>query len=190
MRVTKKYAGASCLGRRVYLFRDRIQPTIAEIQLAKQELDHLEQRFRLRIERGHAISPQAISSTLPDPLLASIGAQSVSNPTMKAQQPNEASMQQLLLNLMSAQNNASSLTAAPQPAPVPWVSAVTQPSIQPAPWAQPIATISHQAAPAPWLQPQAAVSQSSSQSTAQQSSAPIADILQQLLVVNAAKNLS
>jgi hypothetical protein len=52
MRITKKYAGASCLGRRVYHFRDRVHPTVAEIQVAKVELDHLEQRFRLRIEGG------------------------------------------------------------------------------------------------------------------------------------------
>lgn len=57
MRITKKYAGASCLGRRVYHFRDRVQPTIAEIQLAKAELDHLEQRFRMRVEEGRPGMP-------------------------------------------------------------------------------------------------------------------------------------
>jgi hypothetical protein len=57
MRITKKYAGASCLGRRVYHFRDRAQPTIAEIHLAKAELDHLEQRFRMRVEEGHSGIP-------------------------------------------------------------------------------------------------------------------------------------
>ena len=187
MRVTKKYAGASCLGRRVYLFRDRIQPTIAEIQLAKQELDHLEQRFRLRIERGHTISPQAMSPTLPDPLFNAMGVQSMQSiPIVKAQQPNEATMQQLLLNLMTAQNNTNTQTAAPQPAPVPWVPA----AIQPAPWSQPFTAASHQAAPAPWVQPQAAVSQNSTQPIVQQTSAPITDMLQQLLVVNASKNLS
>jgi hypothetical protein len=57
MRITKKYAGASCLGRRVFHFRDRAQPTIAEIHLAKSELDHLEQRFRMRVEEGHSGIP-------------------------------------------------------------------------------------------------------------------------------------
>jgi hypothetical protein len=192
MRVTKKYAGASCLGRRVYLFRDRIQPTIAEIQLAKQELDHLEQRFRLRIERGHAISPQAMPPSLPDPLLsATTGAPSVmSIPSVQAQQANETAMQQLLLNLMSAQNNTNTLASAvpPPPAPVPWATAATQPTSQPPLWAQPLT------APAPWMQPQAAVSQNATQSMAQQpsalASAPILDLLQQLLVANASKNLS
>ena len=57
MRITKKYAGASCLGRRVQQFRDRPPPTIAEIQLAKAELDHLEQRFRMRVEEGYSAIP-------------------------------------------------------------------------------------------------------------------------------------
>jgi hypothetical protein len=57
MRITKKYAGASCLGRRVFHFRDRAQPTISEIHLAKAELDHLEQRFRMRVEEGHSGIP-------------------------------------------------------------------------------------------------------------------------------------
>jgi hypothetical protein len=48
MRVTKKYAGAACLGRRVCHFRDQVHPTMAEIQLSKLELGHLEQRFRLQ----------------------------------------------------------------------------------------------------------------------------------------------
>jgi hypothetical protein len=57
MRITKKYAGASCLGRRVFHFRDRTQPTSAEIHLAKAELDHLEQRFRMRVQEGHSGIP-------------------------------------------------------------------------------------------------------------------------------------
>lgn len=57
MRVTKKYAGASCLGRRVYHFRDRPQPTIQDIQYAKAELDFLEQRFHRRLEEGPSGSP-------------------------------------------------------------------------------------------------------------------------------------
>jgi len=57
MRITKKYAGSSCLGRRVHQFRDRPTPTIAEIHLAKAELDHLEQRFRMRVEEGYSSFP-------------------------------------------------------------------------------------------------------------------------------------
>jgi hypothetical protein len=64
MRITKKYAGASCLGRRVHQFRDRHTPTITEIQLAKAELDHLEQRFRMRVEEGYSL-PLALPYALP-----------------------------------------------------------------------------------------------------------------------------
>jgi len=53
MRITKKYAGAACLGRRAYHFRERAQPTIAEIQIAKAQLDELENRFRMRVEEGY-----------------------------------------------------------------------------------------------------------------------------------------
>jgi hypothetical protein len=55
MRITKKYAGASCLGRRVYHHRDRIShqpPTVPEVQVARMELDVLENRFRARVEGG------------------------------------------------------------------------------------------------------------------------------------------
>ena len=57
MRITKKYAGAACLGRRAQHFRDRAQPMVAEIQLARAELDHLERRFRMRVEEGHSSLP-------------------------------------------------------------------------------------------------------------------------------------
>lgn len=57
MRITKKFAGASCLGRRVFDFRGRSPPSVAEIQFAKTELDLLEQRFRLRVEEGRTGLP-------------------------------------------------------------------------------------------------------------------------------------
>ncbi|GKY92613.1 hypothetical protein MPSEU_000231400 [Mayamaea pseudoterrestris] len=59
MRVTKKYAGASCLGRRVFQVRDKPQPSILELQLAKAELDMLERRFQVRIEEGRPGVPLA-----------------------------------------------------------------------------------------------------------------------------------
>lgn len=52
MRVTKKYAAATVLGRRFDHFIDRKQPTVAELQMARVELDHFEQRFRSREQRG------------------------------------------------------------------------------------------------------------------------------------------
>lgn len=52
MRITKKYAGASCLGRKVFQVRDKPQLSMVEIQLSKAELDMLERRFRQRVEEG------------------------------------------------------------------------------------------------------------------------------------------
>jgi hypothetical protein len=65
MRITKKYAGASCLGRRVYHFQNRVHPTVADIQVAKAELDHLEQRFRARAagEAGGGALPEAMNTS-------------------------------------------------------------------------------------------------------------------------------
>lgn len=75
MRITKKFTGACCLGRRVYHLRDRPRASAAEVELAKVELNHLEQRFRMRIEqeksgvpftRGHETSLQnRVSSIFP-----------------------------------------------------------------------------------------------------------------------------
>lgn len=50
MRITKKFTGACCLGRRAYHLRDRPRVSSAEIDIANFELLHLEQRFRLRVE--------------------------------------------------------------------------------------------------------------------------------------------
>jgi len=133
MRVTKKYAGASCLGRRVYHFRDRMHPTISEIQLAKQELDHLEHRFRMRIERGHA-SPPPQPRALPPAVAPSHNMMPMATGSSMPQPPqlqSAAAFQQLLLNLTAAQSNPKPLSATSQPqvaAPAtPWV----QPSAAP-----------------------------------------------------------
>jgi len=50
MRITKKFTGACCLGRRAYHLRDRPRASPTEIEMASFELLHLEQRFRLRVE--------------------------------------------------------------------------------------------------------------------------------------------
>ena len=57
MRITKKFTGACCLGRRAYQLRDRPRATPAEVEMAKIELDHLEQRFRLRVEHEQSGLP-------------------------------------------------------------------------------------------------------------------------------------
>jgi hypothetical protein len=57
MRITKKFTGACCLGRRVYHLRDRPRATSAELEMAKVERDLLERRFRLRIEHEQSGLP-------------------------------------------------------------------------------------------------------------------------------------
>lgn len=59
MRITKKFTGACCLGRRVYHLRDRPRASQAELEVAQAERDHLEQRFRVRLE--HEVSGLPIS---------------------------------------------------------------------------------------------------------------------------------
>ena len=56
MRITKKYAGASCLGKRVYHLHERSNMTTMDVEAAKVELTQLEHRFRMRVEHGQAVS--------------------------------------------------------------------------------------------------------------------------------------
>jgi hypothetical protein len=65
MRITKKYAGASCLGKRVFHLCDQTQATTNDIEMAKAELIQLEHRFRLRVEHGQSGVP------FPQPLVPS-----------------------------------------------------------------------------------------------------------------------
>jgi hypothetical protein len=57
MRITKKFTGACCLGRRAYHLRDRPRASPAETELARLDLHHLEQRFRLRVEHEQSGLP-------------------------------------------------------------------------------------------------------------------------------------
>ena len=57
MRITKKYAGASCLGKRIYHLCDRTPATVTDVEVAKAELAQLEQRFQLRVELGQTGLP-------------------------------------------------------------------------------------------------------------------------------------
>lgn len=50
MRITKKYAGASCLGKRVYHLAERGENSGSEFEKAKLELAHKEKVFRARVE--------------------------------------------------------------------------------------------------------------------------------------------
>jgi hypothetical protein len=57
MRITKKYTGACCLGRRAFHLRDRPRASPAEVEFARLDLHHLEQRFRLRVEHEQSGLP-------------------------------------------------------------------------------------------------------------------------------------
>ena len=52
MRITKKYAGAACLGKRIHNLCENPQFTPQEIETAKGEIKMLEERFRMRLELG------------------------------------------------------------------------------------------------------------------------------------------
>eukprot|EP00592_Proboscia_alata_P027099 CAMPEP_0194428892 /NCGR_PEP_ID=MMETSP0176-20130528/43560_1 /TAXON_ID=216777 /ORGANISM="Proboscia alata, Strain PI-D3" /LENGTH=1181 /DNA_ID=CAMNT_0039241565 /DNA_START=243 /DNA_END=3788 /DNA_ORIENTATION=- len=65
MRITKKFAGASCLGKRVYHLCERTQATLGDIEAAKAELARLEHRFRFRVEHGQSAS--VLSPLTPGP---------------------------------------------------------------------------------------------------------------------------
>ena len=78
MRITKKFTGACCLGRRAYHLRDRPRASSAEVEMANYELLHLEQRFRLRVEHEqtglplpprHELLPSQPSSQQPTPII-------------------------------------------------------------------------------------------------------------------------
>mmetsp|Transcript_16844 Transcript_16844/g.19470 ORF Transcript_16844/g.19470 Transcript_16844/m.19470 type:complete len:528 (-) Transcript_16844:333-1916(-) len=67
MRITKKFAGASCVGKRVYHLHQRTQYAIQDIEMAKAELSKLERRFKSRVEEGHcgqSLSPTSAESIL------------------------------------------------------------------------------------------------------------------------------
>lgn len=57
MRITKKFTGACCLGRRAYHLRDRPRASPSEVEMARLDLQHLEQRFRLRVEHEQSGLP-------------------------------------------------------------------------------------------------------------------------------------
>ena len=52
MRITKKYAGAACLGKRIHNLCESPQFTPQEIDTAKREIEMLEERFRMRLALG------------------------------------------------------------------------------------------------------------------------------------------
>ena len=94
MRITKKFTGACCLGRRAYHLRDRPRASPAEVEMENFELLHLEQRFRLRVEheqtglplppRHELLASHPIPTAAVMPSLFSLQQQ---NPAIKATNP-------------------------------------------------------------------------------------------------------
>lgn len=113
MRITKKYAGASCLGRGVYHFRDQAHPTIAEIQLAKAELDHLEQRFRMRVEEGNSWG-----KPLPPPNMMIPVPQTSAPQMLSANAASQNAIQAWLMSMATAGTPAAPDPVAVAPVPV------------------------------------------------------------------------
>jgi hypothetical protein len=136
MRITKKFAGASCLGKRVYHLCDRSQATAGDIEMAKAELIQLEHRFRLRVEHGQSVPPlppQVIpSQPNPAPLLFTV-------PGHPAPAAVAASWLQTIAKQMGAQVSSTVQYDHGQPiqpnyqvnVPVPWtfVSSIPQPTV-------------------------------------------------------------
>lgn len=105
MRITKKFTGACCLGRRAYHLRDRPRASAAEMEVARLELQHLEQRFRLRVEHEQSGLP------LP-PRHEILAAQPPIPPS------NMSSIPSLLASLGAPAPNPWTLNATPSPAMV------------------------------------------------------------------------
>jgi hypothetical protein len=88
-----------------------MHPTIAEIQLAKAELDHLEQRFRNKVEGGIAGPPTPSPIDIVQSLL-----QQATNPLMalSGQLQSQNVLQSLLLGLVALQSGNAAQIAQPQ----------------------------------------------------------------------------
>mgnify|MGYP005841332155 CR=1 FL=1 len=109
MRITKKFAGASCLGRRVFHLRNRPQPSYEEIQMAKAELDQLEQRFRLRVEHGYGGMPL---TNRPEMMLKFSNASGTPTSAFVPQLSPPAGVQQAPTSAAANGNNSAVTTAA------------------------------------------------------------------------------
>jgi hypothetical protein len=123
MRITKKYAGAACLGKRIHHLCESPRFTSQEISMAKVEIERLEERFRLRLALGEG-------ATLPPMHSAPVihgntgGAENTSDlvgsNNFASQQPQTEYMphlEQLNPSIMNMRNGPSSLGQQPQAAP-------------------------------------------------------------------------
>jgi hypothetical protein len=73
MRITKKYAGASCLGSKISKLTERPRYTPRDVELARMEIARLDRRFRVRLAQGVGVQlppddcGEMESSTIPTP---------------------------------------------------------------------------------------------------------------------------
>jgi len=68
MRITKKFAGASCLSKKIHTLCERPQFTPQEIEAARIEIDRLEERFLLRLEHGPGVALPPMERKTPVPI--------------------------------------------------------------------------------------------------------------------------
>ena len=84
----------------MYHYRERAQPTIAEIQLAKAQLDELEHRFRVRVEEGYSGAPLPSPSEL---VLSSLAHSHAAPLIIPGQNNGAAALQALLMGIPPSQ---------------------------------------------------------------------------------------
>ena len=65
MRITKKYAGASCLGNKISRLCDRPKFSSQDIEMARMEIARLERRFQMRLAQGVGVPLPPDSSSPP-----------------------------------------------------------------------------------------------------------------------------
>ena len=65
MRITKKYAGASCLGNKISRLCDRPKFSSQDIEMARMEIARLERRFQMRLVQGVGVPLPPDSSSPP-----------------------------------------------------------------------------------------------------------------------------
>lgn len=79
MRITKKFAGASCLSKKIHTLCERPQFTPQEIEAARIEIERLEERFKLRLEHGPGAVLPPMERKAPIPIGGSVTPPQYSN---------------------------------------------------------------------------------------------------------------
>lgn len=117
MRITKKFAGAACLSKKIHSLSGRSEFTPREIETARLEIKLLEERFLMRLERGpHAVLPPiktpVVTTTSSPPLRQSSNATTVSGDALTDSTSNQglASLALLAYNAQLAAASKSTAT--------------------------------------------------------------------------------